>query len=81
MRPFIRRQNWYLAPLSEADADAAFSSQPDEYRDLWKTFFDSIAIKERTNPKLQQNMMPLRYREYAVEFGRRVQVDGRILES
>lgn len=64
-------QNWYLASLSEADADAAFSSQPDEYRDLWKTFFDSIAIKERTNPKLQQNMMPLRYREYAVEFGER----------
>lgn len=64
-------QNWYLTSLSEADANAAFSSQPDEYRDLWKTFFDSIAIRERTNPKLQQNMMPLRYREYAVEFGER----------
>ena len=64
-------QNWYLTSLSEVDANAAFSSQPDEYRDLWKTFFDSIAIRERTNPKLQQNMMPLRYREYAVEFGER----------
>ena len=38
------------------------------YKDLWKTFFDTIAIKERTNYKLQRQLMPLRYRENIVEF-------------
>ena len=61
---------WYFAPLTEAKAEEIFSRGPDEYRDLWRAFFDSIAIRERTNPKLQQSMMPLRYREYAPEFHR-----------
>lgn len=34
------------------------------FQNLWKTFFDTIAIKERCNPKLQQSNMPLRYRKY-----------------
>ena len=35
-----------------------------DFQNLWKTFFDTIAIKERNNPKLQQNNMPLRYRKH-----------------
>lgn len=38
------------------------------YRDLWRTFFDTIAIEERKNYKLQRQLMPLRYRENIVEF-------------
>ena len=38
------------------------------YKDLWKTFFDTIAIEERKNYKLQRQLMPLRYRENIVEF-------------
>ena len=34
------------------------------FRDLWKTFTDSIVIKERSNIKLQQQLMPLRFREF-----------------
>ncbi len=35
---------------------------------LWKRFFESVAIKERTNKKLQQSFVPLRYREFMPEF-------------
>ena len=40
----------------------------DRYVDLWKTFFETIAIEERRNPKCQRNMLPLRYRKYMTEF-------------
>ena len=35
---------------------------------LWKLFVDTIAIKERVNPKLQRQMLPLRFRKYMKEF-------------
>jgi len=36
-------------------------------QELWKTFVHTIAIKERTNPHLQMNMMPKRYWKHLVE--------------
>ena len=30
--------------------------------------FNSIAIKERINPELQRNMLPVKYRKYLSEF-------------
>jgi len=39
-----------------------------EYEELWKAFHASIAIKERTNPRCQLNMLPLRFRPYMTEF-------------
>lgn len=41
-----------------------FSKEEQSFKQLWKTFFDTIAISERVNPELQKNMMPLRYRKY-----------------
>jgi len=40
----------------------------DKYEQLWKTFFETIAIKERTNPKCQRNLMPLWIRAHMNEF-------------
>lgn len=31
------------------------------FQDLWKAFFKTIAIKERTNPKVQMQFMPKKY--------------------
>lgn len=31
------------------------------YQNLWKTFYDSIGIKERFNPRCRMNLMPKRY--------------------
>ena len=35
--------------------------------DLWKTFFKTVAIKERENLKCQRNFMPKRYWENMIE--------------
>lgn len=37
------------------------SDAEQEYRELWKKFFNTIAIKERTNPRLQMQYMPKKY--------------------
>ena len=46
--------------------------QPDEqeleYRALWKLFYDTIAIKERYNPRCRMSHMPKKYWKYMTEF-------------
>lgn len=39
-----------------------------EYADLWKAFFESIAIPERENADLQRTNLPLHYRKHMTEF-------------
>jgi len=52
--------------------DAFEMAQPDgeetEYRRLWRRFYDSVAIRERENSKLQMTHLPLRYRSTMTEF-------------
>lgn len=38
-----------------------FSKEEMQFQKLWKTFFDTISIKERTNPRLQMQFMPKKY--------------------
>ena len=38
------------------------------YRALWKRFYETIAIKERTNPRCQNSFLPKRYRGTMTEF-------------
>lgn len=47
-----------IIPLSKIETD---------YQQLWQTFFQNIAIKERKNPRLQKQFMPKRYWKYLVE--------------
>jgi len=44
------------------------TKEEEEYVLLWKTFFDSIAIKERKNLNLQRNNLPKKYRNNMTEF-------------
>nr|WP_320059790.1 TIGR03915 family putative DNA repair protein [uncultured Bacteroides sp.] len=37
------------------------------FQKLWKTYFKSIAIKERTNPRLHKQNMPVRFWKYLTE--------------
>ncbi len=37
------------------------------FQDMWKAYFKSIAIKERINPKLHKQNMPVRYWKYLTE--------------
>jgi probable DNA metabolism protein len=38
------------------------------YRALWKRFYESVAIRERLNPRCQNNFLPKRYRGNMTEF-------------
>lgn len=40
----------------------------DEYTDMWRGFFQSIAIRQRENPKCQRNLFPVWMRKHATEF-------------
>lgn len=37
------------------------------FQQMWKTYFKAIAIKERINPKLHRQHMPVRYWKYITE--------------
>jgi probable DNA metabolism protein len=38
------------------------------FQKLWRTFFDTVAIASRNNPKLQRQTVPLLYRDLMTEF-------------
>ncbi|MGI5880927.1 MAG: DUF4130 domain-containing protein [Syntrophomonadaceae bacterium] len=40
----------------------------DPYQELWKLYFNRIAIDSRRNPKLQTQFVPIRYRKNLLEF-------------
>lgn len=43
------------------------SEEEKNYQKLWSTFFKTIAIKERTNPRLQMQYMPKKYWQDLIE--------------
>ncbi len=54
------RKGWVLVS-TENMTIPALSEDEKNYRRLWKTFYDTIAIKERLNPQLQRQLMPKKY--------------------
>lgn len=62
-------KSWFLIDMEdEAWSQLKLSEAESLYKNLWKTFHRTIAIKERTNPICQRNHLPLRFRPYMTEF-------------
>lgn len=57
---FSQPGGWYIAALSSEELPDPTAEEA-QYRALWKRYFDTIAIKERVNPRCQKNFMPVRY--------------------
>ncbi len=55
---------FYLKDVGELKIN---SDTEENYEDLWKTFFKTIAIKERNNPRCQMNFAPKRYWNHMLE--------------
>ncbi|MCA1927364.1 MAG: TIGR03915 family putative DNA repair protein [Calditerrivibrio sp.] len=53
----------------ESIDELEYSANENKVRDVWKVFFDSIAIKERLSYERQVSKVPLRVREDMLEFG------------
>jgi len=64
-------QDWYMvsgAELGEEMEERLFSTEEENYQNLFRHFCKSITIEARENPALQRNMLPLRFRKDMVEF-------------
>lgn len=63
-------EEWYLVSAPEEDVSDVFrmSEKEEQYQELFTMFCRTIAIKARKNLKLQQQMLPLRFRDNMVEF-------------
>lgn len=61
---------WYVRKLNpdEEKRLQEMDRQEERYTDLWQVFFNTIAISERANPKLQRSNLPLWYRKHMPEF-------------
>ena len=64
------KEEWYLVSgVDEFLAESIHYSQKElKYQELFALFHKTIAIKERKNSRLQQQMLPLRFQDYMVEF-------------
>lgn len=52
----------------EAESANVFLSEREEaFAALWKTYFERVAIRARTNPRAQDTFMPRRYRKFMDE--------------
>jgi probable DNA metabolism protein len=61
------RVEWRLLELEVTDKPI-YSRLEEDFRRLWQGYFSNLAIKERHNPLLQRNKVPLRYRRNLTEF-------------
>jgi len=64
---------WYLTDSQEltlALRQAGYSSQEMAYEELFRYFCHKIAIRERRNIGLQNQMMPKRFQKYTIEFAK-----------
>ena len=58
---------WVLSPFNKSDAKILLSTAEGIYEELWKTYYKTVAIKERENPRLRRQMMPQRYWKHMLE--------------
>ncbi len=55
------QKNCYFLEGKEIKLDLNINNEEKNMEELWKSFFKTIAIKERVNKKCQQNFMPKKY--------------------
>lgn len=59
---------WVLTPMDSSYGEGLASANSGLYEDLWKSYYKTITIEERENPKLRRQMMPQRYWKHMTEF-------------
>lgn len=60
-------RDWLLLPM-ELHEQPAVSRQEEQFQTLWRSYFATLAIPERTNLRLQQGKVPLKTRIWLTEF-------------
>jgi probable DNA metabolism protein len=62
-----RRELTWLDPDDLPPDQPALAEDEAAYQTLWQTYFRTIAVRERRNPRLQRRCMPARYWTWLVE--------------
>lgn len=64
-----KSSSWFFTDARDLDLSILedYSQMEESIQSLWKQFVDIIGIKERSNSKLQYQMLPNRYREFMRE--------------
>ena len=69
-----KQKGWFLAGQVSQEYPEYLTlletttSQEAQLQELWKTFFETIAVRERENARLQTQLLPKWYREHMTEF-------------
>ena len=63
-------KHWFLVVDEELNEEMAIKVSEKEriYMNLWKGFFENIAIEERESYERQRQHLPIRYRKHVTEF-------------
>lgn len=62
-------KDWFVTKQEIVPLEVLRKAQAEKgYQDLWKLFFDTIAVESRINPRCQRNFLPLHYRDVMTEF-------------
>ncbi len=61
------QKQWYITNIDEK-LYSKFSDVEEVYEEMWKEYFQAIAIADRKNTKVQFQFLPLRYRKNITEF-------------
>lgn len=56
-----------LVQVPQVAEQLTFSSEEEQFRRLWKGYFQHMAIEERKNPNLQRQFLPKKYWKYLTE--------------
>lgn len=63
---FYNKKEWVIKEI-EIKNPLILREDEEDYQDLWKTYFNAIAIENKTNLKLQKSNMPMKYWKHLVE--------------
>ncbi len=69
-----KQQGWFLADRLGRDYPEytalleTTTKEEAQMQDLWRIFFETIAVRERENARLQTQLLPKWYRDHMVEF-------------
>lgn len=70
---FYNRKEYLMLDTTNADFNKLIKSQSEnEYEKLWKSFYESVNIKERKNLRCQMNFMPKKYWKNITEMENRL---------
>ena len=64
---YDKKDIYYLSSEELISLNLELDVKEEQFEDLWKSFFNTIGIKERENLKVQRNFMPKKYWHYILE--------------